>query len=158
VSRPAVVEELYRGTKPLFEAAVGDELGSLTFVVTDEMVARNAWANDDYNPWYLEDSPFGGRIVSPVFLASFDAQVFYGYYAYPDGGSLFAKQEFEYHAPVEIGVEYTFVGRLVEIYERRGRTFYRARVGVVDPAGQEVVVMHKTVAAPVTPRPQAGKS
>ena len=28
-----------------------------------------------------------------VYLASFDAQVFYGYYAFP-GGSLFAKQEF----------------------------------------------------------------
>jgi acyl dehydratase len=113
------------------------------------MVERNAWANDDYNPWYMEDSPFGGRIISPVFLASFDAQVFYSYYAYPAGGSLFAKQEFHYIRPVLVGQPYTMHGELVETYQRRGRTFFRAGISVVDAAGEEVMRMIKTIAAPV---------
>src|SRR5262249_32176579 len=100
------VESLYRGTHDLWEAKVGDDLGTLPFRVSPEAVRRNAWANDDYNPWYVDTSPWGRPIVTPVFLASFDAQLFYGYYAYPRGGSLFAKQEFEFLAPVFVGEDY----------------------------------------------------
>jgi acyl dehydratase len=145
------VEQLYRGTHELASARVGDELGSLEFEITEEMVERNAWANDDYNPWYMEGSPFGGRIVSPTFLASFDAQLFYGFYAYPPGGSLFAKQEFEYIEPIRVGTRYVLTGTLVEIYKRKGRTFYKAGMSVTDGIGKEVMRMAKTVAAPVKP-------
>jgi acyl dehydratase len=145
------VEQLYSGTHDLFAARVGDKLGTLEFVITEQMVERNAWANDDYNPWYMDDSPFGGRIISPVFLASFDAQVFYGHYAYPTGGSLFAQQDFEYFAPVLVGQAYAMTGELVEIYRRKGRTFFRAAITVTDRDGKEVVRMVKTVAAPVRP-------
>ena len=71
--------EGFVGTHDLFKVKIGDELGTREFVVTEEMVERNAWANDNYNPWYMEDSPFSGRIVSPTFLSSYDAKVFYGY-------------------------------------------------------------------------------
>jgi acyl dehydratase len=143
------VEQLYTGTHDLFAAQVGDDLGSLEFTISEEMVERNAWANDDYNPWYMDESPFGGRIASPVLLASFDARLFYGYYAYPAGGSLFAKQEFEYLAPIKIGKPYRITGKLAEIYQRRGRTFFKVAMSVTDEAGAEVMRMSKTVAAPV---------
>jgi acyl dehydratase len=145
------VEESYGGTVDLRSAKVGDRVGALPFVVTEEMVQRNAWANDDYHPWYLDGSPFGGRIVSPVFLASFDAHLFYGYYAYPEGGALFAKQEFEYLKPLLVGEPYVMSGEVVEIYERKGRTFYRLAISVTDNSGEEHMRMVKTIAAPVTP-------
>ena len=145
------VEELYPGTRPLSEARTGDDLGSFPFTLTEEMAERNAWANDDYNPWYMDDSPFGGRIASPVLLASFDAKLFYGYYAYPAGGSLFAKQEFEYIAPLLLGVEYTLAGVLSDVYERKGRTFYRVEETVTDADGAVVLRTWKTVASPVNP-------
>jgi acyl dehydratase len=147
------VEQLYTGTRPLSSAKVGDQLGAREFVVTADMVARNAWANDDYHPWYMDGSPFGGQIISPVFLASFDAQVFYSFYAYPSGGSLFAKQEFHYRKPVFVGQPYTMHGELIEIYERKGRTFYRAQIRVLDRDGDEAMRMIKTIAAPVHPNP-----
>jgi acyl dehydratase len=149
VAEGKTVEQLYSGTHDLSGAAIGDDLGSRDFTITEEMVERNAWANDDYNPWYMEGSPFGGRIISPVYLASFDAQLFYGYYAYPVGGSLFAKQEFEYISPVRIGETYTMRGTLEDIYQRRGRTFFKVRMSVVNQQGVEVMRMAKTVAAPV---------
>jgi acyl dehydratase len=152
VEKRRSVEESYRGTVALSSAKVGDEVGSLPFVVTEEMAERNAWATDDYNPWYVDGSPFGGRIVSPVFLASFDAHLFYGYYAYPDGGSLFAKQEFEYLKPLLIGEPYVMSGRVAEIYERKGRTFYRLAISVTNGDGEEHMRMVKTIAWPVTPR------
>ena len=67
-------------------------LGSLESVISAAQIERNAWAVDDYNPWYMDDSPFGGRIITPVFLASFDATLFYAYYAYPPSGSLLASR------------------------------------------------------------------
>jgi acyl dehydratase len=146
------VENLYRGTNDLWQAKVGDELGALPFNVPIEAVRRNAWANDDYNPWYVIDSPFGKPIVSPVFLASFDAQLFYGYYAYPEGGSLFAKQEFEYIEPVFVGNDYVIEGQLSEIYERKGRTFFKATMAVRGSDGTVAMKMAKTIAAPVSPR------
>jgi acyl dehydratase len=150
-SEPRTVEREYGGTHDLFGARKGDDLGSLEFVVTDEMVRRNAWANDDYNPWYLVESPFGGRIASPVIVASFDARLFYGHFAYPEGGSLFAKQEFEYVRPLFVGEPYTLSGRVADIYERRGRTFFRIGMSITDANGVECMRMTKTIAAPVTP-------
>jgi acyl dehydratase len=152
------VEQLYSGTHPLFEARVGDDLGSREFVITEEMVERNAWAIDDYNPWYMHDSPFVGRIISPTYLASFDAQLFYGYYAYPVGGSLFAKQEFEYFAPVKVGERYLMSGKLSDIYKRKGRTFFKASISVTNADGQVVMRMAKTVAAPVRPGAAEGEA
>lgn len=149
------VEQLYQGTHPLAEAAIGDQLGSLEFVISAAQIERNAWANDDYNPWYMDDSPFGGRIITPVFLASFDATLFYAYYTYPPGGSLFAKQEFEYLVPLKIGTKYTMTGALADIYRRRGRTFYVAAMSITDQDGTEVMRMSKTVAAPVRPVDEA---
>jgi N-terminal half of MaoC dehydratase len=145
------VEQLYSGTHDLTSARIGDQLGSMSFTISEDQVERNAWANDDYNPWYMDDSPFGGRIISPVYPASFDAKLFYGYYSYPPGGSLFAKQEFEYLIPLRIGVEYTMTGTLSDIYQRKGRTFYVASMSVIDPGGAEVMRMRKTIAWPVKP-------
>ncbi len=155
MSERQTAEQLWAGTKDLFAAYVGEELLTQDFVVSEEMVERNAWANDDYNPWYMDGSPFGGRIVSPAYLASFDINVFYGYYAYPPGGSLYAKEEFEYVRPVRVGVRYRMTGRIIDIYKRKGRTFFKAGIFVTDEDGNDVVRIAKTVAAPVTPVEEA---
>lgn len=144
----------FTGTHNLFQAKVGDELGSREILIKRDLVERIAWANDDYNPWYMERSPFGGRIAPPAVLSLYDAEVFYGYYAYPPGGSLFAKEEFEYLKPVKVGKKYRMSGKLLERYRRKGRDFFVAGFSVTDENGVEVMRLKKTVAAPVTPRPR----
>ena len=121
--RKKAEHELFKGTKDLADAQIGDLIGVIEFVVTKDMVERTSWAMDDYNPWYLEDSPFGGTIASPTAPLAFDGTLFYDYYAYPEGGSLFAKQEFEFVHPVRVGESYTLTGNLVDTYKKRGRTF-----------------------------------
>jgi acyl dehydratase len=155
VTERRTAEQLWSGRHDLFQAYVGEELLTREFVITEEMVERNAWANDDYNPWYMDDSPFGGRIISPAYLASFDVSVFYGYYSYPAGGSLYAKEEFEYFQPVRVGVRYVMRGRVIDIYKRKGRTFFKVGIYVTDEAGMDVVTINKTVATPVTPQTEA---
>ena len=143
--------EKFKGTKDLADAQVGDLIGEIEFVVTQEMVDRFTWAMDDYNPWYLVESPFGGLIAPPTTPLTFDGSMFYDYYRYPDGGSLFAKQEFEFLAPVLVGEKYRLRGTLLETYPRKGRTFFKMAVSITDAEGTEVIRMVKTVATPVNP-------
>lgn len=152
---PLAQHQLFKGTKDLATAELGDDLGSLEFTITADMVERNAWANDDYNPWYMVDSPFGGRMASPATPLAFDGNVFYDYYQYPAAGSLFAKQEFEFIKPLMVGQTYRMSGTLVDIYKRKGRTFYRIELSITDSAGVEVMKMFKTNATPVHPEPEA---
>lgn len=149
--RAKAEHELFKGTKPLEKAEIGEQIGVVEFVIPQEMVERHAWAMDDYNPWYFEDSPFGGRIAAPTAPLAYDGNMFYDYYRYPEGGSLFAKQEFEFLAPLCPGQKYTATGHLIDKYPRRGRTFFKMGVSVVDSEGNEVVRMAKTVATPVKP-------
>ena len=45
---------------------VGEEFKSDDFLIKPEDVETFAYAVDDHNPWYFEDSPFGGPIAHPV--------------------------------------------------------------------------------------------
>jgi hypothetical protein len=149
--RPA--ETTYRGTHDLAQARAGDDLGTFEITVGEDAVDRNAWANDDYHPWYMEGSPFGGRLVPLTYLSMFDGpELFYGYYGYPPEGSLFAKQEFEYLKPLVAGRTYRMHGRIADVYERRGRTWLRMEVSVTDADGDEVMRMAKMMAWPVKAR------
>jgi acyl dehydratase len=143
--------ELFKGTKDLADATLGDVIGKITFTIAPEMADRIAFAMDDYNPWYMQDSPFGGRIASPTAALPFDGAMFYDYYKYPAGGSLFAKQEFEFVKPIKLGETYTMTGTLVDTYKKRGRSFFKMGVSVTDKSGVEVMRMAKTVATPVKP-------
>ena len=40
------------------------------FLIKPEDVDTFAYAVDDHNPWYFEDSPFGGPIVHPTLLGN----------------------------------------------------------------------------------------
>jgi len=143
--------ELFKGTKDLATAEIGDIIGSIEFVVTEDLVNRITWALDDYNPWYMEASPFGERIAPPTAPLQFDGTIFYDFYAYPSGGSLFAKQEFEFIQPIVIGKTYRLTGTLIDMYKRKGRSFFKMGVSIIDPDGVEVMRMAKTVATPVQP-------
>ena len=140
------------GTHDLMKAEIGDECESVEITVTEEMVERNAWANDDYNPWYMDNSPFGGRIASPVFLSCFQIQSMYSHYRFPAHGTLNTRQEFEFINPLKIGKKVKMTGRLVDRYSRRGRDFFKAEFLAVDEDGVEIARMRRIVCYPVIAR------
>jgi acyl dehydratase len=143
--------EMFKGTKPLDTAEIGDLIGSIEFVVDEALVNRLSWALDDYNPWYFSDSPFGEKVAPPTAALQFDGSMFYDFYVYPEGGSLFAKQEFEFLRPMKIGETYRLTGTLVDKYKKKGRSFFKMGVSIVGLDGVEVMRMAKTVATPVKP-------
>ena len=58
-----------QGVNP-HQAKVGEELGPIEYLVTEEMVRDYADAVDDHNPYFFQDSPFGGRIAHPTIGAN----------------------------------------------------------------------------------------
>jgi hypothetical protein len=63
VDRPDPAEALWE------DLPVDQELGPLETTISDHEVKSFAYAVDDFHPWYVHDSPFGGRIVSPALLS-----------------------------------------------------------------------------------------
>ena len=137
------------GTHELSKAEIGDEFEPFEITITEEMVERSTWANDDYNPWYLEDSPFGGRIASPMFLSLHLQNIFWNHYTFPSGGALHTSQEFDFINPLKIGKKIKIIGKLVDKYHRRGRDTYVSEYLAVDEDGTEIVRMKRTEATPV---------
>lgn len=137
------------GNHDLLRAEIGEEYESIEITITEEMVERNAWANDDYNPWYLEDSPFGGRIASPTILGSLSNRAIHAYFAPPPDGSFHAKQEYEFFNPLKIGKKITVTGKLVDRYSKRGRQWFVHEFLAVDEDGTKISRMRYIEATPV---------
>ena len=145
-------QQTWMGTHDLSKAKVGDEYGPIEITITEEMVERRLWANDDYNPLYMEDLPSGERIASPIILVLTFGLFFWSYYAFPPGGTLHTKQEFEFLNHLKVGKKVKMTARLVDRYSRRGRDFFTAEFLIVDDDGMEIARMRRTVAAPIIAR------
>ncbi len=137
-----------KGTRDPWKAEIGAELEPMEVTLSEQLVGRRLWTNDSYNPWYMEDSPFGGRIVPPTMLALVQIPMIWGFYTLPPGGSVNAGQEFECLHPVRMGARIRVTGKLVGRYERKGRTLFAFEFSAYDETGTEVVHMKRTVATP----------
>jgi len=90
----------------------------------------------DPDPWYINDSPFGGPIVPPGY--------FYGEYLrlvvipnYPMG-VLNSQLSFESKGPVFHGEPIAVTGTVDRIYEKRGRPYLDLGISVKKNDGREV--------------------
>ena len=144
----------FTGTHDLLKAEIGQEITPVEMVITEELVERNAWANDDYNPWYMEDSPFGGRIASPTLLAYESDIMIWNHFLLPEGGGIWAKQEFDFVNPLKVGKQVKITGRLADKQSKKGRDHLLFEFLVVDEDSQEIVRMRSTHAFPLVAREQ----
>jgi acyl dehydratase len=100
---------------------VGEEFMSDDFLIKPEDIETFAFAVDDHDPWYFEDSPFGGTIAHPVLLGNQALMMRHGRYIVPAG--LHAKMQFEFVEPLRAGMRVRTRGRVIDKYERRGRHY-----------------------------------
>ena len=100
---------------------VGEEFMSDDFLIKPEDVDTYAYAVDDHNPWYFEDSPFDGRIAHPTLMANQALLMRHSRYIVPAG--LHAKMQFEFLEPLRPGMRVRTRGRIVDKYERRERHY-----------------------------------
>ena len=91
------------------------------FLIKPEDVETFAYAVDDHNPWYFEDSPFGGPITPPTLLGNQALLMRHSRYIVPAG--LHAKMQFEFIEPLRVGMRVRSHGKIIDKYERRGRHY-----------------------------------
>ena len=145
-------EMRFAGTHDLLCAEIGHEITPVEMVITEEMVERHAWANDDYNPWYIKDSPFGGCIASPTFL-SYDTDIMiWNHFVLPEGKGIWAKQKFEFIRPLKVGNKIKITGKIVDKVAKRGRDHISFEFSVTEEDGTEVVRMLTVHAFPLIAR------
>ena len=115
----------------------GDSISSMTYRVPHaDVVSYVNEVVDDPDPWYLEDSPYGGPIVPPGY--------FYGQYInliaavnFPMG-ALNAKISFESKGAVLHGEQVTVKGTIAKLYKKKGRPYVDIAIDVLNEKGLEV--------------------
>jgi acyl dehydratase len=109
--------------KPLSYDAVtvGEEFKSDDFLIKPEDIDTYAYAVDDHNSWYIEDSPFGGKIAHPTLLGN--QALLMRHYRYLVNAGLHAKMQFEFLEPLRAGTRVRSHGKVIDKYERRGRHY-----------------------------------
>lgn len=126
----------------LHQAKVGEELGPLEYIVSEEKLRYYADAADDHDSWFFHESPFGGRIVHPTIVANDYALVMATKYSL--AGAVHAKAAHEFINPIRFGERLKVKGMIVDIYNKRGRDFLIIETVTVGEDGVELVRSRNT--------------
>jgi len=125
-----------RGPRTTFdEIVVGDDLGTVEWSFTRDMIAGIAETDDDYHEWYAVDSPYGG-VIAPVLIS------------YPPVRLLFSRKynvrgvfysfEMQNMQPLRPDVVYIITARVCDKWTKRDREFVQYEAVCVDPGGRVV--------------------
>ena len=120
------------------DVVVGDEFKSDDFLIRPEDLETYAFAVDDRNPWYFEDSPFGGPIVHPTMLGNQALLLRHSKYIVPAG--LHAKMQFEFLEPLRVGMRVRSYGKILDKYEKRERHYMVTQFETREEASGKVLV------------------
>lgn len=102
---------------------VGEELGPAVVHVDEHAIKAFAFCQDDYHPWYLEESPFGGRVAPPGLLANELLLVYYHQYRQEECLNIHTHERLDFHHPVRLGDTVTIRGRYIDKYVRRDKGY-----------------------------------
>jgi acyl dehydratase len=110
--------------KPVWESIeVGEEFGPLETAISDHDVKSYAYAVDDFHPWYLQDSPFGGRVAPATLLAVALLNLLHLTYDSRAVRGLHAREEVELFGPVGLGQPVTLQARIADKFVKRGEQY-----------------------------------
>jgi acyl dehydratase len=141
----------------LNKAAVGKEYPPYAVTVERGKIKEFARAIDDLNPFYLDDtvggaSPWGDVIAPPTFAVTFRGESGDSAALLRDLGVdisrvLHGEQEFEIHRQILPGETFVCRTRVVDLYEKAGRTgpmaFVVRETAVTDRTNEIVATMRQ---------------
>jgi acyl dehydratase len=140
--RAGDLEDLEAGLKePVFEnLEIPEALGPVTITVDDHKIKRFSFTQDDYSPWYLEASPFGGeRIGQPALLGNDLVQLFTTRYRASKTVGFHTEEQMWFDSPVKLGEKVTMSGTYTEAFERRGQGYVVMEAQAVGEDGRSIV-------------------
>ena len=138
------------------EVEVGQTLGSMEWVVTEEMIDQQCEMDMDYHSWFSVDSPWGGRIAPPQISYRPPRWLFSRAY---NVRGLFYKWELENVRPIKPGVTLRVTGSIADKYVKNDREFVVYQAEAVDPEGNVIFRTRRTHVLDFVERtaPRAGK-
>jgi acyl dehydratase len=131
---------------------VGEDLGTRTIEVTDDLVRDCLEAIESEHPWYLRDSPFGGRIAPPTLFDNETLRILDTRYA--RFGSIHAKQSWRFLAPVRVGTRVDVNVRISDKYVRRDKGYMVMTLTATDDTGRTVCTGTHTSVVSLVSRPE----
>jgi acyl dehydratase len=116
--------ELIGKKEGLYELVeIPEEFGPVEILIDDHKVKTYAFTQNDYNPWYFSNSPFGKRIAHSSILANDLLSLFLTKYDPNTIIGLHTQEELTFHSPIFVDEKVTLKGTYVDKYEKRGKGY-----------------------------------
>lgn len=117
----------------------GEEIGTYEYVLTPELVELYAVATDDRHPWYVEDSPFGGRIAHPTMVhMDFHRLEDHFLTSRPEEAGVHTEYDARYINPARVGEKITVKSRCAANLTKRGRRYITIEVETFGEDGRPI--------------------
>lgn len=121
------------------DAVVGEILGSYDKEVTEKESGPYIRAVGDKNPWFSENSPFGGPVINPLMFGDEYVRLYFDCANYSrNEGTLHSRTEHENFGILKVGSKVKVSGRIADKFTRRGRRGLTIEVNVADEQGKPV--------------------
>lgn len=115
------------------ELEPGDACAPLDFVVTPEMNEQFLYAQENFDPCYVDAEGNGKAEVHPTLLLQMSANTKSpSFKLAPNTGSILAEASTEFLNPALIGKNLRITWQVTDSYEKRGRRYYIMEASMVD--------------------------
>lgn len=118
---------------------IPEDLGTVRELIDDHKIKRYAFTQDEYGPWYFEDSPFGGRIGQAALLCNDLVQMFTNVYAASKVVGFHTEEQMWFDNPVRLGEVVTLSAQYTESYVRRGEGYVVMEAQASGEDGRSIV-------------------
>jgi len=122
---------------PFESITVGEPLGPIEYVVSKKAVQQYCDDWKDFNPMYLESSPFGDLVAPPAFRAGLDSFRLLGS-KYDAHATLGFTTGHEFINPITIGKRLIVTGKITDKYIKRGIEYVVIEYSTVDEDGVHI--------------------
>ena len=122
---------------PFESIIIGEALGPIEYPVDEDAVKQYCHDWKDYNPIYLEDSPFGGPVIPPAYRAGLDSFRLLAT-KYDSHATVGVKTEHEFINPAKVGKRLITTGKIADKYIKRGLEYVVIEYLTVDEDGVEI--------------------
>jgi acyl dehydratase len=125
---------------PSDKQVVGDVLEPLEFAVKREWNEQYVYAEEDFHPRYIEETPAGPPLVHPALLLNMSNITRSPSFSLPPGlAAIHTGEECQFLHPARVGgrLKVTWVVR--DAYEKRGRPYRVYEVVITGEEGENII-------------------
>jgi len=122
------------------KVGVGEEFEPYEYRVTPEFHQQYLGAEEDHHPRYLSESNLGWPIVHPGLLINHSNVTRSPSFYLPIGmAAVHAKEEVEFLSPGRVGKTFRVSWKVIDVYEKRGRSYQVKEALISDEDGVEIL-------------------